>query len=86
MPLNPAHTATSNQAGIYVPPISLPNVAKDLSSGDIVVFTSQSMGGRRAVSAKRWKRGVFGQTGFLTAARNREPARRLMAVSAPIAG
>jgi hypothetical protein len=40
---------------------------EDLSSGDIVVFTSQSFGGRRAVSdvcgayAKRCKRGIFGQ-------------------------
>jgi hypothetical protein len=40
---------------------------EDLSNGDIVVFTSQSKGGHRAVSdicgayAKRCKRGVFGQ-------------------------
>lgn len=40
---------------------------EDLSSGDIVVFTTQSAGGQRAVSdicgtyAKRCKRGVFGQ-------------------------
>jgi hypothetical protein len=40
---------------------------EDLSSGDVVVFTSQSKGGHRAISdicgayAKRCKRGVFGQ-------------------------